>query len=104
MPTLCEKTRLHITSYLDATNCRELVMSNDIIISLSTSTGIWCLGVEKHKIEFSDLWWKETFVQPQVKENDSTKILWEMPVHTDVTVRIIRPDLIYVDKNNNKTF
>ncbi|CAH2099489.1 unnamed protein product [Euphydryas editha] len=63
----------------------------------------WCLA-KKHKIEVSDLWWKETLIQPQVKENDSTKILWEMPVHTDVTVTHNRPDLIYVDKINNKTF
>ncbi|KAL4713170.1 hypothetical protein ACJJTC_018815 [Scirpophaga incertulas] len=43
-------------------------------------------------------------IQPQVKENESTKILWEMPVHTDITVTHNRPDLIYIDKLNNKTY
>ncbi|XP_028041565.1 uncharacterized protein LOC114251477 [Bombyx mandarina] len=63
----------------------------------------WCLA-KKHKIEVSDLWWKETLTQPQVKENESTKILWEMPVQTDVTVTHNRPDIIYIDKTNNNTF
>ncbi|CAB3248848.1 unnamed protein product [Arctia plantaginis] len=63
----------------------------------------WCLA-KKHKIEISDLWWKETLIQPQVKENESTKILWEMPVQTDITVTHNRPDLIYIDKTSNKTY
>ncbi|KAL4714207.1 hypothetical protein ACJJTC_002844 [Scirpophaga incertulas] len=63
----------------------------------------WCLA-KKHRIEVSSLWWKEKMIQPQVKENESTKILWEMPVHTDITVTHNRPDLIYIDKLNNKTY
>ncbi|KAL4706910.1 hypothetical protein ACJJTC_012369 [Scirpophaga incertulas] len=34
----------------------------------------WCLA-KKHRIVVSSLWWKETMIQPQVKENNSTKIL-----------------------------
>ncbi|XP_039765335.1 cytochrome P450 6B5-like [Pararge aegeria] len=63
----------------------------------------WCLA-KKHKIEVSDLWWKEALTQPQIKENESAKILWEMPIQTDVTVTHNRPDIIYIDKKNNKTF
>ncbi|KAL4720156.1 hypothetical protein ACJJTC_018526 [Scirpophaga incertulas] len=37
----------------------------------------WCLA-KKHRIEVSSLWWKEKMIQPQVKENESTKILWEI--------------------------
>ncbi|XP_023234042.1 uncharacterized protein LOC111633665 [Centruroides sculpturatus] len=61
----------------------------------------WCLA-RKHKIEVADQWWKEILLQPQVKENSLAKILWEMPVQTDVPVSHNRPDLIYVDKNLNR--
>ncbi|KAJ0179572.1 hypothetical protein K1T71_005284 [Dendrolimus kikuchii] len=63
----------------------------------------WCLA-RKHNIDVSPLWWHENMVQPQIKENNQAKILWEMPVQTDITVRHNRPDLIYIDKTNNKTF
>lgn len=63
----------------------------------------WCLA-RKHNIEVSSLWWKETLTQPQVKENSSAKILWEIPVQTDVTVTHNRPDIIYIDKISNKTY
>ncbi|XP_045774312.1 uncharacterized protein LOC123873502 [Maniola jurtina] len=63
----------------------------------------WCLA-KKHNFEVSNLWWKEILTQPQVIENATAKILWEMPVQTDVTVTHNRPDLIYIDKNKNRTF
>uniref|UniRef100_A0A2A4JIH0 Reverse transcriptase zinc-binding domain-containing protein n=1 Tax=Heliothis virescens TaxID=7102 RepID=A0A2A4JIH0_HELVI len=63
----------------------------------------WCLA-KKHNIEVSNLWWKETLVQPQVKENETAKIMWEMPVQTDVNVTHNRPDLIYINKITNETY
>ncbi|CAH2106948.1 unnamed protein product [Euphydryas editha] len=63
----------------------------------------WCLA-RQHKMEVSNLWWKETLTQPQVKENNSAKIMWEIPVQTDVTITHNRPDLIYTNKENNKTY
>ena len=43
-------------------------------------------------------------MEPQIKENNQAKIMWEIPIQTDVTVTHNRPDLIYVDKANNKTY
>ena len=43
-------------------------------------------------------------MEPQVKENNQAKIMWEIPIQTDVTVTHNRPDLIYIDKANNNTY
>ncbi|XP_067139863.1 uncharacterized protein [Centruroides vittatus] len=51
----------------------------------------WCLA-QKHKIEVPNQWWKEALIQPQVKENCTAKILWEMPVQTDVTILTVPSD------------
>lgn len=63
----------------------------------------WSL-LKKHNLHSTDLWWKEDLTQPQVKENEEAKVMWEMPVQTDVTVTHNRPDIIYTDKAENKTY
>ena len=63
----------------------------------------WCLA-RKSKIEVNKLWWKEELKQPTVRENSIAKLMWEIPVQTDVTIVHNRPDLIYIDKANNHTY
>lgn len=63
----------------------------------------WTL-LKKHGFECENLWWKEHLLQPQIKENDTAKIMWEIPVQTDITVTHNRPDIIYINKTENKTY
>lgn len=63
----------------------------------------WTLA-KKHKFQVSDLWWQEHLTEPQVKENETAKIMWEIPVQTDVTIVHNRPDIIYTNKIENKTY
>nr|XP_037866951.1 uncharacterized protein LOC119628520 [Bombyx mori] len=63
----------------------------------------WAIG-RKHNFELDSLWWKVNLTQPQIKENSSAKLMWEIPVQTDVTIKHNRPDIIYIDKTENKTY
>lgn len=45
--------------------------------------------------------WPEHLTQPQIKENEFAKIILEIPVQTDVTIRHNRPDIIYIYKAKN---
>lgn len=63
----------------------------------------WTLA-KKHGFEVSNMWWKENLTQPQVRENDTAKIMWEIPVQTDVTIVHNRPDIIYTNKLENKIY
>ncbi|XP_041986276.1 uncharacterized protein LOC121738355 [Aricia agestis] len=63
----------------------------------------WALS-KKHNFNTEQLWWRDKLTQPQVKENDTAKLMWEMPVQTDVQVIHNRPDIIYIDKQQNITY
>ncbi|XP_062530455.1 uncharacterized protein LOC134200814 [Bombyx mori] len=63
----------------------------------------WSLA-KKHTFQVSDLWWREHLTQPQVRENEGAKIMWEIAVQTDVTIVHNRPDIIYINKTDNKTY
>jgi hypothetical protein len=63
----------------------------------------WCLA-KKHGIDVAKLWWKEKLTQPKVTENETTKLLWEIPIQTDSTITHNRPDIIYINKTDNMTY
>ena len=54
----------------------------------------------KYDLDTKDKWYEH---EPQaVCENEHYKILWDFPIQTDHVIEARRPDMIIVDKKNNK--
>ncbi|CAH2093004.1 unnamed protein product [Euphydryas editha] len=94
-----DETIQHIVSGCEKLAGKHYVQRHNNIVQYI----FWLLS-KKHNFETNEFWWKDSLKQPQVKENDTAKLMWEMPVQTDVTVDHNRPDIIYIDKVQNKTY
>ena len=55
---------------------------------------------KKYKMECSEKWYRH--VPPEIIENEEVKILWDRTIQTARTVEHNRPDIILIEKKENK--